>query len=159
SGGVRSASPKPAWRSGSVGGTAGRSRGQTTAGGPAVAAAGSRIRAGRGTAAPFGGGRPRPGPARGGVGGGAGGPDGLVARQAEDAGNGVAVLRARRPPAQQDRHDALLVQAAARGQLPGVEAALSTQLFDGPGRVAHGSAPSRTAAELRAVAVDVLDLV
>ena len=50
-------------------------------------------------------------------------PDDLVARQAEDAGDAVALLRAGRPPAQHDGQDALLFHAGLLGELPHVEAA------------------------------------
>src|SRR5688500_8367718 len=55
-------------------------------------------------------------------------PGDLVARQAEDGGDAVAVLGAGRPAAQDDGDDALLVHAGQLGQLPGVEAALGAQL-------------------------------
>src|SRR4051794_2096216 len=58
-------------------------------------------------------------------------PNHLVARQAEDRGDGVALLRAWRPPPQHNRRDTLLVHAGALRQLPGIDAALGTQLIDG----------------------------
>src|SRR5262245_13764245 len=53
-----------------------------------------------------------------------------LARQAEHLRDAVAVLRARRPAAQHDRQDAVLVHAGPLGQLPRVEAVLATQLID-----------------------------
>src|SRR5205823_11635434 len=57
-------------------------------------------------------------------------PDDLVARQAEDAGDAVALLRAGRPPAEHDRQDARLVHARLLGKLPHVEAAGGTELIE-----------------------------
>src|SRR5689334_24310448 len=64
-------------------------------------------------------------------------PGDLVARQAEDRGDTIAVLRARRPPAEHDRRHSLLVHARALGQLPGIDPALGAELLDGLEGVCH----------------------
>src|SRR5260370_20983636 len=94
-------------------------------------------------------------------------PEDLVARQSEDRGNAVALVRARRPSAQHDCRHARLVQARQLGELLGVETALGAELIEASGIVVgHGStlheterdgARSRASAKLRAMAVDVID--
>src|SRR5262249_433053 len=64
-------------------------------------------------------------------------PDDLLARQAEDGGDLVAFGGARRPAPQDDGEDALLVQAALFGELPGVDAVFLAELGNALEVLAH----------------------
>src|SRR5207302_605363 len=63
----------------------------------------------------------------------------LLARQAENAGDAVALARARRPAAQHDRRHARLIQAGALGQRLDIDLVLYAQVADGL-EVFHDSA-------------------
>src|SRR4051812_23198160 len=68
-------------------------------------------------------------------------PDDLIARQTEGRGNAVALQGTRRPPAQHDRQDPLLVDARALGQLQGVDTALGAELRDALEGLRHDRSP------------------
>src|SRR5947208_16945576 len=59
-------------------------------------------------------------------------PGDLIAREAEDRRDPIALQRARRPPAQYDRRHSLLVHVRALGKLSGVDPALDAELLDAP---------------------------
>src|SRR5262245_30377231 len=84
-------------------------------------------------------------------------PGDLLASEAEVGGDAIAIVGARGPAAHQDGRDVLLIHAGAVGQLPGIDAPPGTELSDSL-RTRHVSLLLRTAAKLRSVAVNVLDL-
>src|SRR5262249_33635307 len=64
-------------------------------------------------------------------------PGDLVAREAEDRSDAIAVLRARRPTAERDRYHTLLVHVRALRQLPRVNPRLGAKLLDAFEGVRH----------------------